>query len=75
MCTGDSMCYGSTPMAEYGFWNLAQQDPAHLALVTPEGEELTAGALLARANRIVHGLRALGLSRRRRHHRPAEQPP
>ena len=35
-------------MAEYGFWNLAQQDPSHLALVTPEGEELTAGALLGR---------------------------
>ena len=48
-------------MADYGFWNLAQQDPAHLALVTPDGEELTAGALLARANRVVHGLRALGL--------------
>jgi len=49
-------------MAEYGFWNLAQQDPSHLALVTPEGEELTAGALLGRANRLVHGLRALGLA-------------
>src|SRR5262245_66173200 len=49
-------------MAEYGFWNLAQQDPTHLALVTPDGEQLTAGELLARANRLVHGLRALGLS-------------
>jgi len=48
-------------MADYGFWNLAQQDPAHLALVTPDDERLSAGELLARANRVVHGLRALGL--------------
>jgi long-chain acyl-CoA synthetase len=50
-------------MAEYGFWNLAQQDPAHLALVTPDGERVRAGELLARANRLVHGLRALGLGK------------
>lgn len=48
-------------MSEYGFWNLAQQDPDHLALVEPNGNELTAGELLAEANRIVHGLRALGV--------------
>ncbi len=48
-------------MADYGFWNLAQQDPSHLALVTPDDERITAGELLARANRVVHGLRALGL--------------
>jgi long-chain acyl-CoA synthetase len=48
-------------MSDYGFWNLAQRDPSHLALVTPDGRELTAGALLARANRLTHGLRALGL--------------
>src|SRR5262252_4983016 len=48
-------------MADYGFWNLAQQDPSHLALVTPQGEELSAGTLHARANRLVHGLRTLGL--------------
>jgi long-chain acyl-CoA synthetase len=48
-------------MADYGFWNLAQQDPSHLALVTPDDERLSAGELLARANRLVHGLRALGL--------------
>jgi long-chain acyl-CoA synthetase len=29
--------------------------------VTADGEELTAGELLARANRVTHGLRALGL--------------
>ncbi len=48
-------------MAEYGFWNLAQQEPAQTALVDPDGRRLAAGELLARANRLVHGLRALGL--------------
>ncbi len=48
-------------MSEYGFWNLAQRDPEHLALVEPDGREWRAGELLAEANRLVHGLRALGL--------------
>ncbi len=48
-------------MSEYGFWTLAQQDPNHLALVTPEGREIPAGELLANCNRLTHGLRALGL--------------
>ena len=50
-------------MADFGFWNLAQQDPGQLALVTPDERRLTAGELLARANRLVHGLRALGLGK------------
>jgi long-chain acyl-CoA synthetase len=48
-------------VGEFGFWNLAQADPAHLTLVDPEGAELSAGELLAECNRLVHGLRALGL--------------
>src|SRR6266849_4841498 len=48
-------------MADFGFWNLATQDPERIALVDPEGRALRAGELLARANRLVHGLRALGL--------------
>jgi long-chain acyl-CoA synthetase len=48
-------------MAEFGFWNLAQQEPAQPVLVEADGRRLTAGELLARANRLVHGLRALGL--------------
>ncbi len=48
-------------MSDFGFWNLAQQNPDHLALVAPDGREVTAGALLASANQLVHGLRALGL--------------
>ena len=47
---------------ELGFWALAQSDPDRVALVTPHGEELRAGDVLAEANRLVHGLRAWGLS-------------
>ena len=48
-------------MGEFGFWNLAQSNPGHLALVDPDGEEMSAGELLAACNRLVHGLRELGL--------------
>jgi long-chain acyl-CoA synthetase len=48
-------------MSEYGFWNLAQKNPDHLALVEPGGRAWRAGELLAAANRLVHGLRGLGL--------------
>jgi len=49
-------------MGDLGFWALAQQEPEHLALVTPDGEELSAATLLGRANQAVHALRQLGLS-------------
>ena len=48
-------------MADMGFWALAQSDPDHLALVTPEGEEVRAADLLAECNQLVHGLRAVTL--------------
>ena len=48
-------------MSDFGFWNLAQSDPEHLALVDPSGREIRAGELLAAANQIVHALRDLGL--------------
>ncbi|MFI5396584.1 MAG: acyl-CoA synthetase [Candidatus Binatia bacterium] len=48
-------------MSELGFWTLAQKDPAHLALVEPDGKQLTAGELLAASNQLVHALRDLGL--------------
>ena len=48
-------------MGEFGFWNLAQADPGYLALVDPDGGEMSAGQLLAECNKLVHGLRALGL--------------
>jgi len=44
-----------------GFWSVAQESPEHLALVEPGGTEHDAGDLLASANRVVHGLRDLGL--------------
>jgi long-chain acyl-CoA synthetase len=44
-----------------GFWQIASEDPDHLALVEPDGTEHTAAELLASSNRLVHGLRALGL--------------
>ena len=48
-------------MGDLGFWALAREDPDHLALVDPSGEELTAGELLGRANQVVHALRRFGL--------------
>src|SRR5262245_56822133 len=47
------------PMA--GFWSYAQEDPDYLAIVEPDGTEYTAGEVLARANQVVHALRALGM--------------
>ncbi len=46
---------------QLGFWNLATEDPDHLALVDPSGREVAAGELLASCNQLVHGLRAMGL--------------
>jgi len=48
-------------MADLGFWALAQADPDHLALVTPDNQEYSAGELLGRVNQVVHGLRAAGM--------------
>ncbi|GAA1583561.1 fatty-acid--CoA ligase FadD4 [Actinomadura kijaniata] len=50
-------------MGSLGFWRLAQADPEWVAAVDPDGTEHTAGDLLARANRLVHGLRGLGLTK------------
>ena len=49
-------------MADTGFWKLAQREPERPALVEADGARHTAGELLARRNRVVHGLRALGLA-------------
>ncbi|MCX7620724.1 MAG: acyl-CoA synthetase [Acidimicrobiales bacterium] len=48
-------------MPELGFWRIARTHPDYVAVVTPEGEEVRAGDLLARANQVSHGLRSLGL--------------
>lgn len=46
---------------EFGFWAMAADQPDHIAVVEPDGTEITAGEMLARCNRLVHGLRTLGL--------------
>src|SRR4051812_15093960 len=50
-------------MAELGFFRQAAAAPDRIALVAPDGSEVTAGQLAARANQISNGLRALGLQR------------
>ncbi len=44
-----------------GFWQHAQANPDALAIVDPDGTEVSAGELLGRANQLVHALRGLGL--------------
>src|SRR5689334_1596612 len=48
-------------MTELGFWRLATAQPDWEALVTPDGSSRTAGELVAAANQVSHGLRALGV--------------
>jgi acyl-CoA synthetase (AMP-forming)/AMP-acid ligase II len=45
------------------FWPAAEREPERLALVEPDGRAWSAGALAARCNQVVHGLRARGLGR------------
>lgn len=50
-------------MSDLGFWRLAANDPDRIALITPAEKAVRAGDLLAASNRLVHGLRAVGLKR------------
>src|SRR5687767_11815195 len=50
-------------MSDVGFWKIAAEAPSWLAVVEPDGTEVSAGELLANANQLVHGLRALGLEK------------
>src|SRR3954452_9808896 len=50
-------------MAELGFFRQAAAAPDRVVLVGPDGTEVTAGELAARANQLSHGIRALGLQR------------
>jgi long-chain acyl-CoA synthetase len=50
-------------MAELGYFRQAAADPDRVTLVAPDGTEVTAGKLAARANQISNGLHALGLQR------------
>jgi long-chain acyl-CoA synthetase len=44
-----------------GFWRRAEEDPAWIAVVDPDGTEHSAGDLLGRVNQLTHALRARGL--------------
>ncbi|HEX6467791.1 MAG TPA: acyl-CoA synthetase [Streptosporangiaceae bacterium] len=48
-------------MGSLGFWRLARRDPDWVAAVDPDGTEYPAAEVAARSNRLVHGLRSLGL--------------
>jgi long-chain acyl-CoA synthetase len=48
-------------MDTLGFWNFALKEPEKLALVDPNGKEWSRQELLSKCNKIVHGLRAMGL--------------
>ena len=50
-------------MSLLGFWNYAQKDGTALGLAAPDGREWRREELLSDCNRIVHGLRSLGLER------------
>jgi long-chain acyl-CoA synthetase len=44
-----------------GLWRIADEDPARTAIVDAGGDTITFGDLAERSNRLVHGLRSLGL--------------
>ncbi len=48
-------------MADVGLWTIAASTPDQLAVVDPDGNEVTYGELTAAADRIGRGLQALGL--------------
>ena len=48
-------------MGDLGFWALAQEDPDHLALVTPEGDDVRPASCSGKPIRLVHALRAQGV--------------
>src|SRR4051794_17119385 len=54
---------GRSALSNIGFWRLAQEEPARIAVIDAEGRPTTRGELLAAANRVVHGLRARGVRR------------
>ena len=48
-------------MGALGFWRIAERRPGWVAVVDADDTRYTAGDVLARSNRIAHGLRAMGL--------------
>jgi long-chain acyl-CoA synthetase len=50
-------------LVEFGFWAMATEQPDVVAVVEPDGTEISAGEMLGRCNQLVHGLREVGLAR------------
>lgn len=50
-------------MNDLGFWKIAEKDPNRLAYIDPEGTSYTYGEILKSCNRLVHGLREMGLEK------------
>ena len=48
---------------QVGLWRIAAEDPGRTAIVDADGRTTSLGELAASSNRLVHGLRALGLRR------------
>lgn len=46
---------------QLGFWQFARERPESIAIIEHDGTRATADEVLAGANQLVHGLRALGL--------------
>jgi long-chain acyl-CoA synthetase len=51
----------TTTAPQLGFWPIAEANPDHLAVVTPDERLITNAEMLAACNQVVHGLQALGL--------------
>ena len=49
-------------MAACDFWAIAAREPSRLAVIGADGDEHTAGEVLAGCNRLVHGLRQHGIA-------------
>jgi long-chain acyl-CoA synthetase len=58
---GENAFYPAVMGETVGFWGLAEAEPERLAVVAPDGREVTYGELGRAANRLVHGLRAAGV--------------
>ena len=50
----------TTTAPQLGFWPIAEANPDHLAVVTPDERLITNAEMLAACNQVVHGFQALG---------------
>jgi long-chain acyl-CoA synthetase len=63
MTAGERMSTSDSLSTVPGAYEVAATDPARTAVVSPTGRRVTFGDLVAAANQVAHGLRALGLRR------------